>query len=77
MQKILNIGTSLGVTIPMSFAKVRGIKAGDRVEVKINEKTGTVLLTPVSQLSNKDEKVALIAQSLIQRYREDLLELAK
>ncbi|PIS08950.1 hypothetical protein COT75_03745 [Candidatus Beckwithbacteria bacterium CG10_big_fil_rev_8_21_14_0_10_34_10] len=32
-QKILKVGNSLGVTIPSEFAKLVGIRPGDKVEV--------------------------------------------
>jgi len=33
-QRVMKIGNSLGVTVPVDFVKAIGIKAGDMVEVK-------------------------------------------
>ena len=42
-QKIMQIGNSLGVTVPVDFVKAVGIKAGDMVKVKKRPETGEVI----------------------------------
>lgn len=42
-QKIMKVGSSLGVTVPADFIKVVGIKAGDRVEVRKKIETGEII----------------------------------
>lgn len=41
-QKVMTVGNSLGVTVPSSFVKAVGIKAGDKVKVKTVLETGQV-----------------------------------
>lgn len=42
-QKIIRSGNSLAVTIPSSFVKAVGIKAGQEVRVKIKLESGKVI----------------------------------
>ena len=42
-QKIIKTGHSLAVTIPSSFARLLGIKAGQEVEVIIEPETGKAI----------------------------------
>lgn len=44
-QKIIKTGNSLAVTIPSSFARAVGIKAGQEVLVKTEPETGEVIFT--------------------------------
>jgi len=44
-QKIIKTGHSLAVTIPSTFARLLGIKAGQDVEVKVEPETGRAILT--------------------------------
>jgi len=42
-QKIMQVGNSLGVTVPVDFVKAVGVKAGDMVKVKKRPGTGEVI----------------------------------
>ncbi len=42
-QKIMQVGNSLGVTVPVDFVKAVGVKAGDMVKVKKRPETGEVV----------------------------------
>lgn len=44
-QKIIKTGHSLAVTVPCQFVQSLGIKAGQKVEVKIEPETGRVIYT--------------------------------
>jgi antitoxin component of MazEF toxin-antitoxin module len=52
-QKIIKTGHSLAVTIPSSFARLLGIKAGQEVEVVVESETGRAvyIFTGNKQLS--------------------------
>ena len=52
-QKVMKIGSSLGVTVPADFIKAIGIKQGDEVEVKKKIETGEMIykFSGVQQLS--------------------------
>jgi len=42
-QRIMKIGNSIGVTVPVDFVKAVGIKAGDTVEVKKRVESNEVI----------------------------------
>jgi len=42
-QKIMKVGSSLGVTVPADFIKTIGIKAGDFVDVEKRTTKGEIL----------------------------------
>ena len=42
-QKVMTVGNSLGVTVPATFVKAVGIKAGDKVKVETVLETGQVI----------------------------------
>ena len=42
MQRVMRTGNSLAVTIPASFVSVAGVRAGDRVQVKLWPDKGRV-----------------------------------
>ena len=44
-QKIIKTGNSLAVTIPASFVKTVGVKAGQIVRVKVEPESGKVTYT--------------------------------
>jgi len=67
-QKLLQIGSSAGVTIPKKSLKDLGLKIGDEVEISIK---------PVRKLSREDEKIAELTLKFINRYRKDLEALAR
>lgn len=63
-QKIMQVGNSLGVTIPSNFVKAIGIKAGDNVEVESRIESGQVIyrFSGIKQL--------LIAASFLKKGRK-------
>lgn len=40
MQKVIRTGNSLAVTVPAEFARSVGVRAGDRVKVKLEPDSG-------------------------------------
>ena len=42
-QKVREVGTSLGVTVPADFVRAVGVRAGDAVKVKKRPETGEVI----------------------------------
>lgn len=44
-QKVMQVGNSLGITIPSKFVKSVGVKVGDWVKVKIKLEKGQVIYT--------------------------------
>lgn len=56
-QKVMQIGNSIGVTVPSKFIKAVGIHMGDNVKVQTKLSTGQVIYTfkGVKQLSITDK----------------------
>lgn len=76
-QKLLQIGSSAGVTIPKKSLKDLGLKIGDEVEVEVSKAHRTVSIKPVENLSKKDVHIAGLGLRFINRYRKDLEALAR
>ncbi|MDO8492315.1 MAG: AbrB/MazE/SpoVT family DNA-binding domain-containing protein [bacterium] len=82
IQKVLKVGSSVAVTIPKNALLGLGIKAGDNVNLTVNEKTREVSFRPVvkrPKIKNSDnhqEKIAALTLNFINRYRSDLESLA-
>ncbi len=64
-QKLLQIGSSVGVTVPKKYLKERGLKVGDEVEVSIN---------PVQKV---EKELLDWTDKFIEKYRPALEALAK
>jgi len=75
-QKIVKIGTSLGVIIPKDSIQRVGWKAGDSVNVQVNKKNRGVNVLPTDEISTIDERIMRHALAFIDRYRKDLDSLA-
>lgn len=74
VQKVLKIGSSIGVTIPKKSLKELGLKAGDSVRVEVDRTTRSVRITPAI---NVDAELVEWTDSFIDEYRPALEELAK
>ena len=79
-QKVLKVGTSLGVTIPKGAAVRLGIRAGDLVTVDVHPESG--LLTVRADVkrsagSARRNRIAKLTADFIDRYRADLEALAR
>jgi len=67
-QKLLQIGSSVGITIPKQYLMKQGLKVGDEVEISIK---------PARKISDEDEKIAKLTLKFINRCRKDLEALAR
>lgn len=76
-QKVLRVGTSAAVTIPKESLKTLGLKVGDRITVTIDETRKAITIAPTTRISPEDAKIAKLTLRFINRYRLDLLALAK
>lgn len=68
IQKVIKIGSSGGVTIPAKELKRQNIAFGDEVEVIVH---------PLHNGSNLDQKVIDTARNIIENYKKDFDNLAK
>lgn len=66
-QKIIKIGTSKGVTIPVKDLKALGADTGDELEIIARKKS------PVPS----DQMVREVAESILERYDQDFKNLAE
>ena len=46
IQKIIKIGNSTGVILPMDFIKSAKLKVGDKMEIEADNFTKSILITP-------------------------------
>ena len=76
-QKLLQIGSSAGVTIPKKSLKDLGLKIGDEVVVEVDKAQKTVSIAPAKRPSREDEHVAELTMKFINRYKKDLEALAR
>lgn len=76
-QKLLQIGSSAGVTIPKKSLKDLGLKIGDEVNVEVDKGRKIVSIKPAIQLSREDMEIAKLTLRFINKYRKDLEALAR
>ena len=76
-QKVIRIGKSAGITISRETLQELGLGIGDQVRVEVDRKRNVFTVTPKEELSGEDKKIAKLTSQFIERYREDLEELAK
>jgi antitoxin component of MazEF toxin-antitoxin module len=62
IQKIIRIGTSGGVTIPAKELRRQNLNFGDEVEV---------IVRPLKNASDQDQKILDAARQLLNDYRRD------
>jgi antitoxin component of MazEF toxin-antitoxin module len=69
IQKIVRIGSSVGVTLPAKELKRENLKQGDEVEV---------IVRPVRKAVNKDDQQVIdAAKQILKDYSQDFQNLAK
>ena len=76
-QKVLKVGKSAAVTIPKRSMEDLGLKIGDKVTVEVDIRKRLVVIRPEQKISAKQQHIAELTESFIERYRKDLEELAK
>lgn len=77
IQKLLKVGSSTAVVIPKKSLAELGLKAGDDVQVEVNEREKLVTIGPEIRMTSEDKKIARLTLNFINRYRRDLEALAK
>ena len=75
-QKVLQIGSSAGVTISKDTLKTLGLKIGDQVVVSVDEQAQLINIGVAKRKSHANEKIAKLTLRFIERYRSDLEALA-
>lgn len=80
VRKIFAIGNSFGISIPKEILKKLNLKTGAKVEVKLDEETGRVIIEPaVTKMRYKtiDAEFASQVNDFIRHYKPSLKTLAK
>lgn len=75
-RKIIQIGSSAGVTIPQSVREDLNLEVGQEVVVDVDEDTGDIRIRTRENKSERDERIARRTMDFIDRYRSDLEALA-
>jgi AbrB family looped-hinge helix DNA binding protein len=75
-RKILQIGSSVGVTIPKSILDKFGLEVGDEVEIETDDESGDLRIRPHKQADDREGRIARRTMNFIDRYRDDLEALA-
>ena len=73
-QKIIKIGSSIGITIPRKSADELGLVVGDSVEFSVNKENKSILIEPSVLV---DTETIEWARTFIERYRPALKALAE
>lgn len=74
VRRILKIGSSAAITVPLKSLSELGLKVGDRVIVEINKETKTLVIKPVVKV---EKELFEWTKKFINKYRPTLEELAK
>lgn len=74
IQKILKVGSSIGITIPKKTAEELGFFAGDSVEFKVNKERRQLILEPIASV---DLELVAWSKKFIEKYRPALEALSK
>ena len=75
-QKVIKIGKSTGVTIPKDILEEMKLKAGDQITVEYDKKESSLVVRPEKKITDRQQKIAVLTQNFIERYRADLEKLA-
>lgn len=77
IQKIIQIGNSLGITIPKQLLENLNLKAGDTVHVETNEASNTLIVSSKKNpLKGMSPDIIEWTQKFINKNRQALEELA-
>jgi len=74
-QKIIKIGSSIGITIPRKSAEELGLTVGDSVTLAVDAERKVFSIRPERE-SVRQKKITELTLNFIERYRKDLEALA-
>ena len=75
-QKVLQIGSSAGITLSKETLKKLGLRVGSQVIIEVDEAKKLVKIAPAKGTNTQDDKIAKLTMRFIDRYRSDLIALA-
>jgi putative addiction module antidote len=76
VQKVLQIGSSVGVTISKETLKALHIKVGDLINVDVDKKRGSIVILPLRK-SRNDAEFSDWTKEFLSQYGPALKALAK
>lgn len=77
-QKIIQVGNSIGVTIPRDFAEDAGFKPGQQVQFEGNIKTHTFIVKKIQTYKHPPtQELHEWLEKFNKKYKKGLTELAK
>ena len=77
IQKVIKVGNSAAVTLPKKVMEDADIKAGDKVNVELNEATDAIVISAASKpMTNLSPDIAQWTKKFIDKNREALEKLA-
>lgn len=80
VQKIIQVGNSLAITIPSGFVKEAGLQAGQAIRVDQDSDTQVLTVQPVKKVSAKEDRLTPEFLDWLKkfnaRYKDALTELA-
>jgi len=78
LQKIIKVGNSYAFTIPSSFVKELGLKAGEQLHVEVDMELGRLTYNKAKPEKKADTpEVKEWLESFNKKYKKGLTELAK
>ena len=75
LQKVIKIGSSVGITIPKKSAEELGLSAGDSVEFAVSQRERRITIEPV--ITSVNTEILEWARGFVKKYRPALEALAK
>ena len=75
-QKIIKVGSSLGMTLSKQYVKDLGLNVGDQIEVQVNNDKKLLEVRPVRRTPAVDAELAAWTKKFVHRYQAALNELA-
>ena len=76
-QKAIKVGDSVAVVIPKKSLKSLGIRAGDEINVEVNQQTKVMSVSSSGKSSQRQQRIGELTFNFINRYRKDLEALAQ
>lgn len=76
-QKVLQVGSSAGVTISKESLKSLGLKVGDQVVVTLDDEQKSIMIAPAKTNRRHTESVVRWTDEFIRRYRPALEALSR
>lgn len=75
-QKIIKIGSSVGITLPQQALEALGVKAGDSINLEVNKDSQNIIVTPLVLREGEDAEFSRWTKNFLEKYGDALKDLA-